>query len=736
MTEKNVLKRLLTPRKTASPHNWSLIFGGGLALIVIFIAFFGPLFAPQDPMKNSYVAHYQGIFIRPPFPPGVKGFPLGSDEVGRDILSRLLWAVRPTMILVFVVAALRLSIGVLAGILSGWSKGRLSHILDTIISNALAVPVLFVALCIIAALANRWGVWAFILGLSITGWAESARLVEEQTRLVKSQPFVEATRAMGANAGQVILSHVIPHVMPLMWIQMAFEVSSSLLTTAALGFLGYFVNAVWVPTDSDFVALRASGMPELSQMLGISIHQPWTAVFAGSTIFLIIFAFNVLGEGLRNQLSPERRRKRVESRLVVDRAGSWVSERVYVAVSEWRRSAVSGGVFSILFVIILGGGWILWRAQNSSLEASKIKLPGGNQWSTELHDAQGTYWAPVQGPVEHSLLWTYIGPGNIIGGPVVGSNGDLYLTVSGHKLVIAGSDGRGRKIVELPAEALGWPALTAEGNIIVADERGFLSSFNRDGILLWEYASDPPGLVIASPIIGPSGIIYYPQEKYLIAVSSVGERMWQILLPTYSFTSPLPRLSPDGKYIFFEDYVIDAETGVTLFNESAGPADKYLVGADGKIYFRTVDSFMEWQPTDKGAVMLMKARLDANALNTGQRFPFDAGVSPSGNPWLLYSSGFEYLRMIWTDPKGFSPQVIDFPYQVGRLIGIDANGFGYVCGILNGAEGVECRSVELSSGSVLWKTNIEGGASPVGGALVEGRLYVAMANGQLVAIGK
>ncbi|MBE0696036.1 MAG: hypothetical protein IH586_03850, partial [Anaerolineaceae bacterium] len=238
------------------------------------------------------------------------------------------------------------------------------------------------------------------------------------------------------------------------------------------------------------------------------------------------------------------------------------------------------------------------------------------------------------------------------------------------------------------------------------------------------------------PIIGPMGIIYYPQEKYLIAVSPAGQRLWQILLPTYSFTSPLPRLSPDGKFIFFEDYVIDAQTGVTLFGETTGPADKYLVGADGKIYFRTVDSFMEWQTTDKGAVMLMKAKLDANALNTGQRFPFDAGISPSGNPWLLYSSGFEYLRLIWTDPKGYSPQVIDFPYRVGRFIGIDANGVGYVCGFLNRLDGAECRSVELSSGSVLWKTKIGAGAAPVGGALIEGRLYVAMDNGQLVAIGR
>jgi peptide/nickel transport system permease protein len=740
MTEQTLPKALSQPARPFIPRNWSLIIGGALVCLVFIFALFGPSLAPKDPMKNSYVVKHKGVFIRPPFPPGAPGYPLGSDETGRDILSRLIWGIRPTMTFVLVVAALRLVIGITAGILSGWSGGRLGRLLDTIISNALAIPVLFVSLCVIAALANRWGVWAFILGLLITGWAEVARLVQEQTRLVKTQPFVEATRAMGANSGQMILSHVIPHIMPLMWIQMAFEVSSSLLTAAALGFLGYYINAVWVPTDSDFVVLRASGVPELAQMLGISLKQPWTAVSAGSLIFLIILAFNILGEGLRIQMNPERRRRRAESKQIVDRAGNWVSERVYSAVSEWRQTAISGGVFSVLLVVILGGGWFLWSSQNSRLEASKIKLPGDNLWADELHDAQGTYWTPSQGPVDESLIWKYIGPGYIVGGPVIDGSGNLYLTVKGRKLVVVGREGRGKKIIQLSADPVGWPALTAEGSIVVADENGNLSSYHKDGTLLWQYISDPPGMVIASPIVGPSGNIYYPQEKFLVAVSPNGERLWQILLPTYSFTSPLPRLSVDGKYLFFEDYVVDAETGKSVFEETTGPADKYLVGANGNVYFRTTDTFMEWQTTEKGAVMLLRAQLDANALNTGTRFPFDAGISPSGNPWLLYSngysSGFEYMRLIWTDPKGYSPQVIDFPYRVGRLIGIDQNGIGYVCGILEESGGVECRAVELSSGSVLWKTQIEGGSAPMGGALIEGRLYVAMFNGDMIAIGR
>lgn len=736
MIEKHLPNGGIAPRKAAPDRNWSLVLGSVLVLCIFLIAILGPTLAPQDPMKTSYVVKHHDRFLRPPFPPGVEGYPLGSDEVGRDVLSRLIWAIRPTILLVFVVAAGRLSLGILVGILSGWIGGRRARVLDAIISNALAVPVLFVSLCVIAAFANRWGVWAFILGLSLTGWAEAARLVQGQTRHVKAQPFVEATRAMGANGGQMILSHVIPHIMPLVWIQMAFEVSSSLLTTAALGFLGYFVNAVWVPTDSDFIALRASGMPELGQMLGISLQQPWTAVFAGSVIFLIVLAFNLLGEGLRIQFNPESRRRRPEPPLAAARAGNWINDRVYMAASEWRRTAVTGGIFFTLLIILLGGGWALWRAQNNRLEVSKITIPGGNLWPVELHDVQGTSWTTARGPTEAVLIWTYFAPGEVVGGPAVDPKGDLYLNVSGRKLVIVGADGQQRKAVDLPAEPVGWPALTAEGNVIVANETGNLTAYNGEGIFLWEYAGDPPSEAIASPIIGPSGIIYYLDKNFIIAVTPEGKRTWQIQLPTYSFTSAILRLSPDGKRLFFEDYVIDAETGKTLFNEYTGPADKYLVGANGKVYFRTSDSFLEWQETKTGAVMVPRVKLDTNGINSGQRFPFDTGISPSGNPWLLFTSGFEFFRLVWIDPLGNSPQVIDFPYRRGRFVGIDADGVAYICGVFHQTNEAECRAVKMNSGVVLWKVPLQSTALPVGGAIIEGRLYAALEDGVLAALGQ
>jgi peptide/nickel transport system permease protein len=714
--------------------NWALPAGGLLVLLVLVIGLFGPVLAPKDPMENAYIGQSGGRYVRPPFQPGqVEGFPLGSDEFGRDVLSKVLWAVRPTMNLVLVVAALRLSIGMLVGVISGWSTGRTSRILDSLISGALSVPVLFVALCIVAALAMRWGMGAFILGLSITGWAETARLAHDRTRAIKAQPFVEASEAMGAVSGQVVFSHVIPHILPLMWIQLAFEIGATLVSVAALGFLGYFINAVWVPGESDFVGIRASGTPELGQMLGVAVrNQPWTAMVAGTCVFVIVLAFNLLAEGLRQVFSE--RRKPATSKIVV-KAGSWFEERLYLAMTEWQRLGTTVGAFGALALVVLGGGWLLWQSQNSTIAVSAIEVPGRHIWAAQLHDAQGTYWSRHSGPAQEDIGWQIFHEGGFMGGPVIDASGYLYLTGAASNLASFNSDGTLRWKAELPAEPVGWPALAPDGSVIVAVRDGSLLAYSPEGVMRWQYLSNPPDDGLSSPVVGPGGVIYYAVKNFLVAVTAEGVRDWQIRLPSYSYTSPLPRLSADGKYLFFEDVVVDAITGLTLFNESSAPLDKFMVGADGKVYFRGAGTVEEWQVTETGAVRIPQANLDQNVIAAGYRYAFDGGVSPSGHIWLLYSSGFEYMRMVWSDPRGDIPQIVDFPYRTGLVAGIDAQGIAYVCGFA-ASKPLECRAVRLNTGMILWKQEFPFNGFPVGGALADGRMYVSSSRGDLLMIGK
>jgi len=278
--------------------NWPLIFGGIIVLAVTSIALFGKQLAPRDPTAGVFILQdANGTWVKPPFPAfTVLGYWLGSDAQGRDLLSQLLWAVRPTMAMVVTVAALRLFVGTLVGVAAGWSVGRANGIWLTLISASLAVPVLIVALGVIAIVGIESGVTAFTLGLSLTGWAETARLVRQQTGEIKGQQYIEAARALGQPDSQIVLVHVLRQIAPMLWMLFAVEISNTLLVTAMLGFLGYYLGGgVWFQIE-DFAMQRISGTPELGQMLAIAAEnreRPEAMIFAGTVVFFTIMLCGV-----------------------------------------------------------------------------------------------------------------------------------------------------------------------------------------------------------------------------------------------------------------------------------------------------------------------------------------------------------------------------------------------------------------------------------------------------------
>jgi peptide/nickel transport system permease protein len=226
--------------------NYQLIVGSLVVILVILVAFFGPRLAPHDPMQEHFIIQEGNNWLRPPFRAfQVPGFILGSDQFGRDMLSRILYAVRPTLTLVSIVAVVRLILGILIGLVGGWSTGRLGRVLDGLISAALTIPILLVALGAITVLGAEAGLLAFIVGLSINGWGETARIVLEQTRLIRGQLFIESARSLGASSFQIITRHILRQVMPMVWMLFAFEISSTMMVTAGLGFLGYYIGGMY-----------------------------------------------------------------------------------------------------------------------------------------------------------------------------------------------------------------------------------------------------------------------------------------------------------------------------------------------------------------------------------------------------------------------------------------------------------------------------------------------------------
>ena len=190
---------------------------------------------------------------------------------------------------------------------------------------------------------------AFIIGLSVTGWAETARLVREQTRTIRSEIYVEAAHALGATEPQIVFWHVVRQIRAMLLMLFAFEVGGTLMLTAGLGFLGYYIGGdVWVDV-ADFVARRTSGTPELGQMLATSyvrLTDPWGLVAVGSVVFAAVLGFNLIGEGLRLRLDPANEMGRIRwlseglgrLRLNLEQAWHPVARLLFgsrIAVSLW-----------------------------------------------------------------------------------------------------------------------------------------------------------------------------------------------------------------------------------------------------------------------------------------------------------------------------------------------------------------------------------------------------------------
>jgi ABC-type dipeptide/oligopeptide/nickel transport system permease subunit len=518
--------------------NWPLLVGSILVLLFVGLAIAGPAIAPHDPLEVNQVIKMKGVWETPPFPAFESPeFPLGSDKLGRDLFSRLLWAVRPTLIMVSVVAAVRLALGVLIGLASGWFTGRLGRVLEAMITGALSVPILMVALFVIAAVGVDIGIWAFILGLGITGWAETARLVHEQTRDIKRQLYIEAAQALGATEPQILFRHVLRHILPRVWLFFSFEISNILMATAGLGFLGYYVGGdVWIEVE-DYVAARISGSPELGQMLASSVatenilqlyFEPWGLVAVGSMIFIAVLGFHLLGEGLWQRVSLLERtgRQTLLSRLS-EAISIWTEERFWPHVSERvRRRAVPIIVIGF-FILVLAGGFAWWWPQgNRSSEGdSKIALevPGGHLWASDRHDPYGTKWTQAVGPSSPDMRRFFRDLTGLAGGPAVSADGTLYLGSKGGALYALDPNGALLWEEYLPAPAVGGPALSAEGNVYVADEEGGLSAFTSDGKLQWRFHFEGAKSSAAGPIVGPDGTIYYNTGGKVQAVSPQGD---------------------------------------------------------------------------------------------------------------------------------------------------------------------------------------------------------------------
>jgi len=531
--ESNIGKESLeqAPRKKL---NWPLSVGLSLVIIITFLAIVGPTLAPNDPSEEHIITLIDGQWYVPPFDLGTPGYPLGSDRFGRDLYSRLLWGIRPTMILVAVVAVVRLVIGVIIGLSAGWFTGKSARFLNGLIQIALSLPILLVALGAIALVGVELGIWAFIIGLSLTGWVDTAIQVREQTRIVKGQVYVEAASAIGASNHQILSNHILKQITPMLLMLFAFELSSTLMLTAGLGFLGYYIGGdVWVETG-DFVAQRISGNPELGQMLAtswVTLTKPWAMVAVGTTVFITVLGFNLIGEGLRQSMGFAKVQGRSIFADARHKVGLWFDHHVWHPLIQFLRIkplrlGLSG--IAVFFILSIGAMLILDAAARADVTNILVNfdLTPGATPSTSLSTENSNLTEAPTGvqPIKTityapSIDWEYQASEEIMFGPIIGPGGMVYITTKDDNLHIINPDGEARAVVQMEASPfhqtrdLGRsapliiaPVVLPDGKLLVVSEENTVYAINDKGELLWEQPleADPA----QHPILDDEGNFY------------------------------------------------------------------------------------------------------------------------------------------------------------------------------------------------------------------------------------
>jgi outer membrane protein assembly factor BamB len=284
---------------------------------------------------------------------------------------------------------------------------------------------------------------------------------------------------------------------------------------------------------------------------------------------------------------------------------------------------------------------------------------------------------------------------------------------------------------------IGSPAIGPDGVIYANTSTGGLAAVSPEGKALWQFVGDD-AQPLASPVVGMDGTIYYSTEKHLFAVSPQGQLVWKTLPPTYSFSNPQPRLSPDGKYLFFENSILNARTGGVIVQDTPGAIDRFLIGTDGRYYLNTRNELDRLTFTPEGLTMETAMKWNQTALNLSFRYAVEGGITPNGRVWLLFSSTFDYFRLIWLDFEDTIYTPLDYPYHYsGYLVGIDRNDISYVCGSNRSTSNSQasCRANHVGDTAPIWKVELEKGGFMVGGAVIPGRIYISTGEGTLYAIG-
>ncbi|ATN37151.1 peptide ABC transporter permease (plasmid) [Rhizobium sp. ACO-34A] len=253
-----------------------------LVSLLFLVAFFIPIISPHDPYR---------VALDEQFLPPSSSYWLGTDNFGRDLLTRILYGARISLLVGIVPSFISLMIGAVMGIVSGYYGGKIDFIIMRLADTMIAFPSLLLAMVVMYTLgANLFNIF---IALSLVGWAGVARVVRSQTLALKEKEFIEAARAVGTTRAKIMVRHIFPNIVPTLIVLFSLSIPEAIMWESSLSFLGVGVQ----PPEASWGLLVAKGKEYL-------FASPLVAIMPGVAILITVLAFNFIGDGLRDALDP------------------------------------------------------------------------------------------------------------------------------------------------------------------------------------------------------------------------------------------------------------------------------------------------------------------------------------------------------------------------------------------------------------------------------------------------
>jgi peptide/nickel transport system permease protein len=268
-----------------------LMIGGIILAVIIFFAVLAPILSPQDPYAQSLTTRLSKPFWHAE---STWKHPLGSDHVGRDYLSRLLYGAQISLLIGFCVALISGVIGTALGVVAGYFGGRVNMGITFIITLRLSIPFVLVAVAVVGIVGGSLKVVIITLGLLL--WNRYAVVMRSATQQIRNQDYIPAAEAVGCSTTRILLSEIMPNIVNNLVVLATLEMANAILLEAALSFLGLGVQ----PPIPSWGLMVAEGKDFL-------FFEPWLIAIPGVALFVLVLAINLLGDGIRDVTAPENR---------------------------------------------------------------------------------------------------------------------------------------------------------------------------------------------------------------------------------------------------------------------------------------------------------------------------------------------------------------------------------------------------------------------------------------------